>query len=97
MSKYLFLIKELEIKGQGEKTVIGNSMTPIIKSGSTLLFKRQDEYEVSDIVFCKVRGRYIDAHKILKKNLAKGYLIGNNHGWENGWTKTIYGKVILGS
>jgi hypothetical protein len=96
MSKYLFLMKELETKGQGKMTVFGNSMTPIIKSGVTLTFKKQEEYEISDVVFCKVKGRYIDAHLVLKKNPTKGYLIGNNHGWENGWTKTIYGKVDFG-
>jgi phage repressor protein C with HTH and peptisase S24 domain len=93
MNKYLFLMKELETKGHGKMTVFGNSMLPLIKSGETLTFKKQEQYEVDDVVFCKVRGRYIDAHKVLKKNPAKGYLIGNNHGWENGWTKTIYGKV----
>ena len=24
----------------------------------------------------------------------RGYLIANNKGFENGWTKTIYGKVV---
>jgi hypothetical protein len=26
----------------------------------------------------------------------KGFLIANNHGFENGWTKTIFGKVVRG-
>ncbi|MFN4151150.1 MAG: S24 family peptidase [Candidatus Sericytochromatia bacterium] len=72
----------------------GNSMLPILKSGSLLTFEKFDEYEINDIVFCKVKGRYIDAHKITKKDFNKGYLIANNQGYENGWTKTIYGKVI---
>jgi SOS-response transcriptional repressor LexA len=75
-------------------TCFGNSMLPILKSGSTLTFKAFDSYEIGDIVFCKVKGRYIDAHKITKIDANKGYMIANNKGWENGWTKTIYGRVI---
>jgi SOS-response transcriptional repressor LexA len=70
-------------------------MTPILKSGMTLTFKSQSEYDVGDIVFCKVHGRFIDAHLITKKNARRGYMIANNHGHENGWTRTIYGKAIL--
>ena len=88
-------MKELKEKGTGKMTCFGNSMMPILKSGSTLTFKVQSEYEVGDIVFCKVRGRFIDAHLITKKNAKRGYMIANNHGWENGWTRTIYGKVVL--
>lgn len=49
---------------------------------------------MTDIVFCKVKGRYIDANKITKINSDGKYMIANNHGFENGWTNTIYGKVI---
>jgi hypothetical protein len=24
----------------------------------------------------------------------QGYLISNNHGWDNGWTRTIFGRVV---
>lgn len=93
-SKYLRLIEELNSNGQGRMKAFGNSMLPILKSGSLLTFKKFEEYQINDIVFCKVKGRYIDAHKIIKTDKSKGYLIANNHGFENGWTKTIYGKVI---
>ncbi len=33
-------------------------------------------------------------NKITKKDANKGYMIANNKGFENGWTKTIYGYVI---
>ncbi len=89
------LRQELDEKGFGYMTCFGNSMTPIIKSGQSVRFEKQDEYEVGDVVFCKVRSRYIDAHKITKKNHKKGYMIANNHGWENGWTRTIYGKAKI--
>ena len=88
-------MEELETSGTGKMTCFGSSMTPILKSGMTLTFVKQDEYEIGDIVFCKVKGRFIDAHKVIKKNAKRGYLIANNHGWENGWTRTIYGKAVI--
>lgn len=95
MNKYERVIKELTETGVTKMKVFGNSMLPIIKSGTLLTFKKCNEYNVKDIVFCKVKGRYIDAHKIIKKDRQKGYQIGNNKGWINGWTRTVYGKVIL--
>jgi len=93
MNKYERLKKELEEVGIGKMKVFGNSMLPIISSGSLLTFEKRNEYEIGDIVFCKVKGRYIDAHIITKKDQDR-HMIANNHGWENGWTKVIYGKVI---
>lgn len=93
--KYTKAIKELAEDGETIMKVFGNSMTPIVETGSTLTFKRIDEgYELDDIVFCKVNGRYVDAHKITSKNEKRGYLISNNHGHDNGWTHRIFGKVI---
>ena len=94
MNKYLRLKDELETKGSGKMKGFGNSMLPILKSGSLLTFEKKESYAIGDIVFCKVNGRFIDAHKIVKADPNKGFLIANNHGWENGWTKIIYGKVI---
>ena len=70
-------------------------MTPIFpaKTSVKLTYLRQDEYEVGDIVFTKVKGRWIDAHLVTKKS-EKGYLISNNHGHDNGWTRNIFGRVI---
>jgi len=93
MNKYHKLIEDLNDHGEGSMKCYGNSMTPILKSGSLIKFKKIDEYKVGDIVFCKVR-KYIDAHKIIKISKTRGYLIANNKGWENGWTKTIYGKAV---
>lgn len=94
MGKYERLRKELDEHGIGKMKCFGNSMTPILKSGSTLTFVKSETYEVGDIVFCKVKGRVIDAHKITKIDQEGRYLIANNHGFENGWTKTIFGKAI---
>lgn len=85
---------ELIEKGYGKMKCFGFSMLPILKSGSLLTFQRRENYEIGDIVFCKVKGRFIDAHKIVKTDKSKGYLIANNQGFENGWTKIIYGKAI---
>lgn len=68
-------------------------MRPIIESGSVLTFTTSEDYEVGDIVFAKVGGRFIDAHKITKKAADGRFMISNNHGWDNGWTRTIYGRV----
>ena len=94
MNKYERLRSELASAGSGKMKAFGNSMLPILKSGSLLTFVRAADYGIGDIVFCKVKGRYIDAHKIVKSEAGKGFLIANNHGFENGWTKTIFGKVV---
>jgi hypothetical protein len=93
MTKYERLKESLEKDGNGKMKAFGNSMLPIIKSGSLLTFGVKDTYEINDIVFCKVKGRYIDAHKVIKTDKTKGYLIANNKGHENGWTNTIFGYV----
>ena len=93
MNKYEKLKKELNEIGTGKMKVFGQSMKPKIESGSLLTFEKKDEYRIGDVVFCKVKGRIVDAHLITKTDPNKGFMIANNHGWENGWTKTIYGKV----
>jgi len=94
MNKFERLKTDLETKGTGTMKAFGSSMLPILKSGSKLTFIKTEQYAIGDIVFCKVKGRYIDAHKIVRTEAAKGFLIANNHGFENGWTKIIYGKVV---
>ncbi len=93
MNKYEYLMKALAEIGMGTMKCFGNSMLPKLPNPSVCTYAVQDKYEIGDIVFCKVRGRYIDAHLITKID-GDRYMIANNHGWENGWTKTIYGKVV---
>jgi hypothetical protein len=94
MNKYEALKTKLATTGSGQMKCFGSSMVPILKSGSLLTFIKQEKYEIGDIVFCKVKGRYIDAHKITKIDSDGKYMIANNHGFENGWTKIIYGKAV---
>lgn len=94
MNKYERLKLDLASRGAGQMKAFGNSMLPVLKSGSLLTFAVADNYAIGDIVFCKVKGRYIDAHKIVKMDAHKGWLIANNHGFENGWTRTIFGRVV---
>ena len=93
MTKYERAINDLAEGKQSQMRVFGQSMKPIIKSGSMLTFEAAKDYVKGDVVFCKCNGRYVDAHLITAKG-PRGYLISNNHGWDNGWTKTIYGKAV---
>lgn len=72
----------------------GNSMVPLIYSGQEheLSPITLEEVKVGDIVYCKVKGRFY-THLVKSIDLIKGCLIGNNHGFINGWTKQVYGKV----
>lgn len=94
MTKYQRLMKELTDTGKGKMLCRGNSMLPILTNPSLCHYEVKENYEVGDIVFCKVKGRFIDAHKITKVGNDGRYLIANNHGFENGWTRTIYAKVV---
>ena len=89
------VIDELKTTGFSKKKEFGNSMMPLIKSGSTMTYQKQDEYEIDDIVFAKVKSFY--THKITGKRNVNGkiqYQISNNKGNVNGWTFNVYGKVI---
>lgn len=58
-------------------------MTPLIKSGQEHVLSPINLSDVGDIVFCKVKAKG-----------DRGVLIGNNHGKINGWTKSVFGKVL---
>lgn len=94
MNKYERVSSELAEGLESSMKVFGQSMLPIIKSGSLLTFKKTDDYEVGDVVLSRVNGRWIDAHKITKIGADGRYLISNNRGWDNGWTRQIFGRVV---
>lgn len=96
-NKYERLKNDLELSGKGSMKCFGNSMLPKLPNASTCFYEVRDEYFIGDIVFCKVNGNWIDSHLITKKSVEKDkikYLISNNHGHDNGWTFTVYGKVV---
>jgi hypothetical protein len=72
----------------------GNSMLPIIASRQAVKIEpcTWEDVTVGDIVYCRVHG-HIYTHLVKAINPKRGCLIGNNHGHNNGWTKTIYGKI----
>lgn len=79
---------------------IGNSMTPILRSGEVnwvVPISEDVPLEKGDVVLAKVHGNVymhkITAVKNAKKN--KLYQISNNHGHVNGWTNKIYGKLLV--
>lgn len=92
-NKYTALREALQTTGTGQMKCFGQSMMPKISNGSLCEYRRQEAYKVGDIVFCKVGGRFIDAHLIVKID-GDRYQIANNHGYINGWTRQIYGRVI---
>jgi hypothetical protein len=94
MDKYERVVKALAASQTCKMKVFGRSMLPIIESGSKLTFQATNDYQVGDVVFCKVKGRYIDAHKITKIDSQGRFMIANNRGRENGWASQIYGRVV---
>jgi len=70
-------------------------MTPILKSRQPVKLAPAtwESVKVGDIVFCKVKGYYY-THIVKGISEKRGCLVGNNHGYTNGWTKNVFGKVI---
>lgn len=93
MNKYDTLKAALEDGKQASMKCYGNSMLPILTNPSTCTYRREAAYRIGDIVFCKVKGRYIDAHRITAVR-GHRYMISNNHGFENGWASAVYGRVV---
>ena len=72
----------------------GNSMTPKIKSGELVTVEpcKLEDVKKGDVVYCKVNGR-VYLHLAKKVGDDGRILIANNHGHDNGWSRTIYGKL----
>lgn len=76
----------------------GQSMTPILKSGQSVICKpvtEETDLKKNDIVLCKVKGKYY-LHKISAIKNGVSYQISNNHGHVNGTIgkSNIYGIVV---
>ena len=94
MHKYERVVSALAVGEDVDMKAFGPSMEPLIRSGSVLTFRCTDDYEVGDVVFSRVKGRIIAAHRIARSDAAGRFLISNNKGRENGWTKKVFGRVI---
>lgn len=88
--------EELE---KGNKVQIrpkGHSMAGKIESGQLVTLEpvEKSSLKKDDVVLCRVKGAvYLHLIKAIDSKTNK-FLIGNNKGHINGWTGTIYGKVI---
>jgi len=72
----------------------GHSMEPRIYDGQEYILEpvKLADVKVDDVVFCKVKGKYMN-HLVTAINNERGLQISNNHGFVNGWTKQVYGRV----
>ena len=74
----------------------GRSMEPLIMNGQLCTVEpvNVNDVNINDIVLCRVAGSdYL--HKVLaieKSDMT--FMIGNNKGGRNGWTKHIFGRLI---
>lgn len=69
-------------------------MLPKLKSGVLVTVEpcTANDVVIGDIVFAKVKGTYY-LHYVKAINDGR-VLIGNARGHLNGWTRSVYGKVI---
>lgn len=71
----------------------GNSMVGRINSKQLVTVSPDiSDVKVDDIVLCRVMGR--DYLHIVEARKEDQYLIRNNRGLTNGWTRQVYGKCI---
>jgi len=90
--------KKIEKLRAGETIISrepGNSMAPLVRHRQPVRIAPASwrDVEPGDIVYCRVRGN-VYTHLVKAKNDKRGVLIANNRGRANGWTKTVYGKVV---
>lgn len=96
-------IEELLAGGVVQFRPRGKSMEPRVPDSALVTVRPIEDGEIlskKDVVLCKVRGRvYLHLIKAVKQvssshhASALAYLIRNNKGGTNGWTRTIYGVV----
>lgn len=89
-------IAKLLAGGEAKIRPRGNSMTPRIHSGDrvTLRSAGVGDVEKGEVVLARVHG-IVYLHYVLAKEEDR-VQIGNARGRINGWTRTVYGKVVRG-
>lgn len=92
--RYQDIIQELQAGRTVAHKPHGNSMTPRIKSGDHIEISPVQPHDIhtGDIVLAKVKGHYY-VHLVTRTSLDGRFMISNNHGHDNGWTRQVYGKV----
>lgn len=98
MTLYLDAIRKLSDGESVEIQPRGHSMTGIINHKDIVVVSPiKHEIVVGDVVLCKVKSKHY-LHKVeavaITSSGNRRYLIGNNKGHLNGWTKNVYGVVI---
>lgn len=88
------IVEELQDNKIVKTRLGGNSMTPIIKSKQLVTIEpcKPGDLSVGDVVYCRVKGSYY-LHLIKQISTDGRFLIGNNHGRINGWTRNVFGKL----
>lgn len=73
----------------------GNSMTPRIKSRQLVTIEpcKLEDLVAGDAAYCKVNGNFY-LHLVTQVGDDGRVLISNNHGHQNGWTRSVYGKLV---
>ncbi len=92
--KYQRVLDAVEKGDDAKMKAFGRSMVPLIDNGSVLTYRATNDYKIGDVVFCKVKGRLIAAHKIIKIDEKGRCMIANNKGRENGWASKIFARVV---
>lgn len=79
----------------------GESMEPTIMSGGYITFRRFENYEEGDIIFCLIPDvGIVDAHRIVKKVVYDKFIYylvkGDNAPCPDGWVdhENVFGKMI---
>ncbi len=89
-------ISQLRAGSEVEFRPRGHSMSGRIENGQLVRVRPLKPGEVlgrRDVVLCTVKGNdYL--HLILARSQDGRYLIGNNRGGENGWTRDIHGVLV---
>ncbi len=88
-------VRAVEALGRGERVQLrprGNSMTGKVNDGDLVTLEPcpPDKLEVGDVVLARVNGK--DYLHLIKAKDGGRFLIGNNKGGTNGWTRTVFGK-----
>jgi hypothetical protein len=95
MSKHSILAEKLNAGETIKYKEYGNSMLPKLKSGVEVVVEpcKLEDVKVGDIVFSKVKSAYY-LHYVKQIGNDGRVMIGNAHGYNNGWTRKIFGKLI---